>query len=316
MARNSKNGALKLGITLIFLGGGLVYSGLRRFRRTRKVEDTPTSPIQSATQGYVEIQGNAWPVADSGTKNLKGRNCVFRHLDIQVYVESGKNSRWKTVYEERSEKPFIVFDTGGAALVRPQNAELELTRSSYRWSEIPPEIQLVLRERVKVRGFPPSKGIFGASFRFEERAIVVGSPVYVKGNFTTPVREIQVTPQLGHEAFREKLTKISLHQYARFFDKNNDGEVCAQEAIDGFHAASQVSQRQAVGNTRNVTSFSPPAISCQGEMASSSMHKLYVADCAQHHLIKRIGNWNILRIVGGAVLIGIGVMILITELKK
>jgi hypothetical protein len=315
MASNDKGGALKGGIFLIVLGGGLVYSGLRRFRRTRKVEDTPTSPIQSAPQGYVEIQGNAWPLAESATKNVRGKSSVFRHLKVQMLVRSGKNNRWKSIYEERSEKPFLVFDASGAALVRPQDAELELTKQNRRWVDVSPEVQKELRERVHVNGFPPSGGLFSNSFRILEGSIVVGSPVYLKGNFTTPSREICVTPELGHEAFREKLKRISIHKYSRFFDKNNDGEVCAQEAIDGFHAASQVSERQAVGGTQAVSSFSPSAVICQGEMATNPTHKLYLADCAQHHLLKRIGNWNILRIVGGAVLIGVGAMLIMVEFK-
>lgn len=49
---------------LALAAGAAFYFGFRLLRRARLIEDTPSSMIRSAHQGYVELQGWAEPLND------------------------------------------------------------------------------------------------------------------------------------------------------------------------------------------------------------------------------------------------------------
>ena len=69
-------------------GGG--WFALRWLHVARMIEDTPTSRIRSAAQGYVELGGRCRAL--DGTQNLAPltqRPCVWWRCRIQQTVESG-----------------------------------------------------------------------------------------------------------------------------------------------------------------------------------------------------------------------------------
>ena len=70
---------MSLQIVFFGLGGGayLIYNGFKNLSKHRKAQDTATSRISSAPQGFVEIQGYAWPKETFLHKNLDGRKCVY-----------------------------------------------------------------------------------------------------------------------------------------------------------------------------------------------------------------------------------------------
>ena len=72
--------ALNLGAAVI--GGG--WFAFRWMHVARVIEDTPTSRVRSAAQGYVELEGRARPLA--GTLNLAPmtqRDCVWWRYRVQ-----------------------------------------------------------------------------------------------------------------------------------------------------------------------------------------------------------------------------------------
>jgi hypothetical protein len=122
-------------LSVAVVGGGAL--SLRWLRVARMVEDTPTSRIRSAAQGYVEIAGRCRPL--QGTENLSPltrRPCVWWRYRIQKKVESGTTGRrrqnWSTVQSGCSALPFLLDDGTGECIVQPAGAEV-LTDESTAW---------------------------------------------------------------------------------------------------------------------------------------------------------------------------------------
>lgn len=116
-------------------GGG--WYAFRWLHVARMIEDTPTSRVRSAAQGYVELSGRCRPL--EGTQNLAPltqRPSVWWRYRIQRKVESGPASRrrrsWNTVNSGQSAQPFLLDDGTGECIVQPAGAEV-LTGESTTW---------------------------------------------------------------------------------------------------------------------------------------------------------------------------------------
>ena len=96
---------LVLGVAIV--GGG--WFAFRWLHIARMLEDTPTSRIRSAAQGYVELAGRCGAL--SGTTNLAPltqRPCVWWQYRVQRRTGStsrgNQRTKWQTVNSGRSEK--------------------------------------------------------------------------------------------------------------------------------------------------------------------------------------------------------------------
>lgn len=126
--------------TVLMLGVAIAGGGWYAFRWlhvAREIEDTPTSRIRSAAQGYVELAGRCQAL--DGTRNLAPltqRPCVWWRYRIQQKVEAGpvgkRRQGWKTVQSGRSEQPFQLDDGTGTCIVQPAGAEI-VTGESLTW---------------------------------------------------------------------------------------------------------------------------------------------------------------------------------------
>ena len=114
-----------IGIIAIVFGGGLIYNGIKNFRKSRKIQDTARIDIGSAPLGLVEVEGYAWP-AIQAMPAVCGRNVVYYHYKVQQYVRRGKSSYWETKHEFNFGNPFYVMDSSGICLVHPQKNGLEV----------------------------------------------------------------------------------------------------------------------------------------------------------------------------------------------
>jgi hypothetical protein len=114
---------------LIGAGAGvyLFYRGFRMLQRKRLIEDTPTSKIRSAAMGLVEVNGLA-----NGPYTIPAPvsqiPCYFHRTMVWIYVQSGKNKRWKKVVDARFHVAFYLEDETGRVLVDPSDAELDIHR--------------------------------------------------------------------------------------------------------------------------------------------------------------------------------------------
>jgi hypothetical protein len=124
------SGAAPFKFWLVVLGlvCATVYSfwyGFKAWRKNRVVEDTPTSRVRSAAQGYVELTGHGLPLPKAENKGpLTGRPCTWWRYKIEERRSSGRSRSWTTVQSDTSAAPFLLDDGTGQCLIDPRGAEV------------------------------------------------------------------------------------------------------------------------------------------------------------------------------------------------
>jgi hypothetical protein len=91
------------------------------WRRARAFDDTPTSKVASAAQGYAELQGQGRPLA--GTPLL----AALSHLPCLWYryrIERRRDNKWEHEESGESEVSFILDDGSGICVIDPEGAEV------------------------------------------------------------------------------------------------------------------------------------------------------------------------------------------------
>lgn len=311
---------LKAALFCFGMGGLLVWQGLRRLKRKRITEDTPHTDIASAPQGLCEIQGFAWPLAGTA-ETLSGRKAVYLELVLEKLVKQGKSSTWKRQWGRTHKMPFYVLDSTGCVTVNPEKAEVEVKNETWPWGKLPDDMKArASRLNVAVSGFPPTSLFFGlatsGSWRFREKAVLLGAPVYVHGTLQAS-REAYVPPSLALQRFTRFLGTLGRKRVAAHagFDRNRDGKVCEDEAERALNEIGENAFRELAAGEQPPLPGAPPAENrIYGQVVACAERNLYLADCHQEHLVKRIGSGNFLMIVGGACLIGVGAFIVVAKL--
>lgn len=153
------------------------YSSLLR---KRIIQDTPTSRIRSAAQGYIELigQGLLFP-GDTVVAPLTKTICTWYSYSIEQKRGSGKNSRWDVIEQGESDTLFLLKDDTGQVTVDPEGAVVTPAVSLvwYGHSKYPPP------------GSAPDKsswysmGIGG--YRYTEKRMHPGDDLYAIGLFAT-----------------------------------------------------------------------------------------------------------------------------------
>ena len=119
---------LKFWIAVIGLAAGAAYSfwyGFKAWAKNRTVEDTPTSRVRSAAQGYVELTGRGRPPPDSSNKApLTGTPCTWWRYKIEERRSTGRSRSWSTIQSDTSVAPFLLDDGTGHCLIDPRGAEV------------------------------------------------------------------------------------------------------------------------------------------------------------------------------------------------
>lgn len=236
---------------LLALAGAVVVGGIaamRWLRIARLIEDTPTSRIRSAAQGYVELAGRGLPLP--GTQNLAPltqRPCLWWRYRIAKKNEqgSGKNRRqtWVTVASGTSSVPFLLDDETGQCIVKPDGAEVVAGESLTWYGDTPWPAAVPGRS-------PLFTG--GRDYRYFEERIYEHERLYALGNFAS-ARE-SATPDLQAQQ-AELLAEWKQDQGAlrQRFDQDRDGRISLAEWEDARAAAKQaVLERQQERPAREV----------------------------------------------------------------
>ncbi|AMO67661.1 MAG: hypothetical protein ACJA1T_000762 [Zhongshania aliphaticivorans] len=209
---------LSLGISAA-IALGCAYGSLSRLHSARIIEDTPTSKIRSAHQGYVELIG----FAKAGTSELllsglSQTPCLWYRYNIERYESSGKNSHWRSVERKTSEQPFILNDGTGDCIVYPDRAEVSTLRKKvWKGSERHPNSTL------------SKHSLFGSRYRYTEEILCADDLLYIIGQFQT--RHPPSASELQEKAMATILNdwKRDYDQLVARFDRNGDGEIDLQE---------------------------------------------------------------------------------------
>lgn len=108
------------------------------WRRARAFDDTPTSKVASAAQGYAELQGRGHALTGLPVLSpLSHLPCLwYRYL-----IERRQNDKWEHESSGESDASFVLDDGSGQCLVDPEGAEVlparkdSWTQADHRYTE-------------------------------------------------------------------------------------------------------------------------------------------------------------------------------------
>lgn len=295
----SDDNSLELPGALILIGGTLLWTGLKNFRKSRKVQDTARIDIASAPQGLVEVEGYAWPL-ETPLSAVCDRQVVYYSYEVQVLVKRNKSSSWETRYRFNHNASFYVIDQSGICIVNPTPDGMDLTEKITKLNGYAESIESLRSQCANTGGWMSQ--IFSGSYRLVERKLFVGSPVYVCGHLQAMTVN-QTKVRGDYKKFLAQIRSMSANPIFKMskLDKNRDGILSDDEMIEGISDVSKETEIQSVENEAQIV----------GTIASSDVHKLIVADGHQEQYLKRLTSFNLLKIWGGVALIGIGIFVLI-----
>ena len=223
---------LTLGVAAI--GGGAL--SLRWVKVARLIEDTPTSRVRSAAQGYVELTGRGLPLA--GTKNLgplTQRPCVWWRYRVSKKEQGGRNrgDSWRTVTSGQSSQPFLLDDGTGRCIVQPDGADVISSESTTWYGDTP-----------WPKGPPGAGRPNSRDYRYFEERIYEQERVYALGEFRSH------GPQQGEDL--QAVASALLSQWkddqaklVERFDADRDGRISLEEWERARLEARRAAEQQA-----------------------------------------------------------------------
>jgi hypothetical protein len=240
------------------------YAALNRFRRLRLIQDTPTALIRSAPQSYVELRGMAELMAgDPIFAPASRRQCVW--YDYAIHRRERRDDRWEWVKIEDgcSEELFLLSDTSGSCAVDPDGAVVLPHRDDtwYGRSRIP--------GRCTTRGALDYLGLHRTgTYRYRERLIEPGVPLYVIGKFIT--RRHGEMSGYDREAVAQLLRdwKRDKGMLLQRFDRDSNGHIDQQE----WEGARAQAAREVRENAEDIAP--PPAVDVIG--ATGDRHQPFM----------------------------------------
>ena len=169
------------------------------YRRLRVVEDTPTSNIASAAQGYVELSGRC--ESTPGAPTL----APYSHLPCawcRYVMEAYSDRKWSRCDEGETDASFLLADSTGRCVVDPAGAEI-ITNNKETWTE--------------------------GDYRYTEWKILQHDPVYVLGDFRTLSQESSATDMESDISALLTEWKRDHAKLQERFDRNRDGTIDLDE---------------------------------------------------------------------------------------
>ena len=211
-----------VGLGILTLAG--IFCGaasLSQLRRARIIEDTPTSKIRSAHQGYIELIGSAMlPVNQAPLlSSLAGQPCLWFRYRIERYERNGKNSSWRTIESHSSTRPFMLNDGTGVCLIYPERAEVN-SHHRRQWHG---------SSRRPSAGISATSLLLGRRYRYTEERLCENDLIYALGIFDTrhPPRDTESNSARMAEILSE--WKQDYDRLVERFDRNGDGQISPEE---------------------------------------------------------------------------------------
>ena len=254
-------------IALTLLAPVCFVFGFRWWRRARLIDDTPTSRIRSAAQGYVELSGRAGLAGGvQQVAPLSGRPCVWWLFRVERKRRSGKNTHWDTVNRGLSDRPFLLTDETGSCLVNPQGAEVHPSDKTVWYGSTPWPVPMT----AGATGFAR----LGADYRYTEHRIYEHERVDVIGEFRTLGGVTAVDSEnVAAELLRE--WKSDQKSLLAKFDTNGDGILSQAEWEHARQAARrEVQTRQLQQEVASQHLMSRPADDRPFLLAACDLGKL------------------------------------------
>ena len=203
------------------------FLAFKNMQSKRIIEDTPTSKIRSAAQGYLELIGHGHLMEGQPIVSpLTGKSCTWYDFKVEEHRQSGKNSKWVTIRSGISDELFLIKDETGQCIIDPEGARVTVTNKSvwYGNSSNP----MAGPSSTKKRGFF-SLSIGNKRYRYTEKLLHPGESLYAIGLYKTvggAGAKFDVNEDV-RELIREWKTDTAA--LMKRFDTNNDGEIDLNE---------------------------------------------------------------------------------------
>lgn len=211
------------------LAAAAAYScwvAIEAWGRNRAIEDTPTSRIRSAAQGYVELSGRGMPAPDAANIGpLSGKPCAWWRYHIEQ--RSGARSRsWSTVQKGISDQSFLLDDGTGKCRVDPRGAQVfPAARDVWYGPTEWPQVRI-----------PDGTGVFGKlvdacikdKYRYMEERLELQEHLCAMGAFRSDGGVSIVDPDADVTALLHDWKQDQAALLARF-DADHDGTLSAAE---------------------------------------------------------------------------------------
>jgi len=220
----------KFWLIVIGLAAGAVYSFWYAFKawgKNRVIEDTPTSRVRSAAQGYVELSGQGVLPADSHNRGpLTGIPCTWWRYKIEERGYRSRSRGWSTVDSGTSIEPFLLDDGTGQCLIDPSGAEVFPGATNVWYGpEAWPQGRI-----------PDGNGVFGwlvdtfvtDRYRYTEHRLEPHKHVYAIGAFRSLGGASVEDPESAAAEVLHAWKKDQAALLARF-DTNHDGTLSSAE---------------------------------------------------------------------------------------
>jgi E3 Ubiquitin ligase len=194
----------------------------------RIIEDTPTSKIRSAAQGYLELVGHGQLMEGQPIVSpLTGTTCTWYDFKVDERRQSGKNSEWVTIRKGISDELFLIKDETGQCIIDPEGAHVTVSNKSVWYGGTSNPMGNFTAPRKK-RSFL-SGALVSNKYRYTEKLLHPGESLYAIGLYKTiggAGAHFDVNEDV-RELIRE--WKTDTEALMKRFDTNNDGEIDLNE---------------------------------------------------------------------------------------
>lgn len=230
------------------------------YRRSRAVDDTPTSRLASAAQGYVELYGIGKPLG--GLPLLSPVNqlaCLWYRYTIERKDSKGN---WSQESSGESDASFIIDDGTGQCVVDPEGAEMVVTKKES-W---------IRDDR-----------------RFTQWALIEFQKIYALGDFITRGSvdlELDVEQDVGQLLAEWKKEPAKL---LKRFDLDGNGQIDMAE----WELARSQAKREVLANHRELRAA--PELNVMQLPADGKMY--VISDLSPADISKKYRLWSWLHIV-------------------
>ncbi|MCU7842405.1 MAG: E3 ubiquitin ligase family protein [Candidatus Thiodiazotropha sp. (ex Monitilora ramsayi)] len=210
-----------------------LYYSFRNLHRARLIEDTPTSRIRSAHQGYVELIGEAAIMKGERILSpLSSTSCCWWRYKVERKNDKG----WRTQRSGVSDSLFLLRDETGECIIDPEDAQVSPSEKNIWYGPNatpgagPDRGMGTNQSNFRVMGVNISvHNTFGGDYRYTEETIMPGDPLYAIGLFKS-------VGEIDRQAMRDEMIKGRLRQWKtdhaallEKFDRNRDGQIDLDE---------------------------------------------------------------------------------------
>ena len=252
---------------------GLV-AGFIFLQRAWTVETIPASPVRSAAQGYVKLEGRADLMPGPPIISpLTASRCTWWAYKVEKRVNTGRNRGWETVEHGTSDDLFLIRDASGQCVVDPEHAEVIPATENVWYGDEPRPL----------RGPVLSGFALTSPYRYVEKLIAPQDFIFALGFFRTqggnPGAMVidQEVAQLLHT------WKQNQSDLLQRFDADHDGQLNDQE----WEAARQAARTQVLAQEQQA--MQRPPVNVLSKPADG--RRFIISTRRETQVVKRFQRW-------------------------